>query len=155
MKTRDIWASNEGRLEITAGGLWGEGQVSCLQFLQIICVIIADSSNIIMPKRTCAAAYCDSTTKLFQWPDLNSRPELHKAWTNWVKTDVINFKLTSNSRLCCKHFSQDCFTNLYRYATERENKWESFYIIITFLIIIALVAANNCVLLLSFFCFFL
>jgi len=76
--------------------------------------------RITMPRRICAAAYCDSTNKLFKWPDKDKKSHLHKAWSTWVATDVANFKLNSNSRICCKHFTEDCFLNLYRYVTEHD-----------------------------------
>ena len=66
-------------------------------------------------RKACDAAFCESTSHLFKWPTDKADSEY---WCRWVKTKNVSFKLKASSRLCCKHFSEECFDNLYKYLLE-------------------------------------
>ena len=66
-------------------------------------------------RKACDAAFCESTSHLFKWPTDKADSDY---WCRWVKTKNVSFKLKASSRLCCKHFSEECFDNLYKYVLE-------------------------------------
>ena len=79
------------------------------------CGIVPKSKRKITYRKICDAAYCESTSHLFKWPVDKADSEY---WSRWVKTKNVSFKLIASSRLCCKHFSEECFDNLYKYLLE-------------------------------------
>ena len=72
--------------------------------------------------RKCAAMYCEQKNKLFEWPNPATHPVLHKAWTAWIKCDRKDFVLKDSSRICCKHFKEECFANLHAYIVEEDSR---------------------------------
>ena len=68
---------------------------------------------------SCCAAYCSATTHLSQWPKAKNDSDY---WTSWVLQKNRSFTLNSKSRLCCKHFKEDCFSNLYKYVMGYDTK---------------------------------
>ncbi|XP_067949076.1 uncharacterized protein [Watersipora subatra] len=62
------------------------------------------------------AANCNGVEHLFSWPSAEKRPDLYRAWNNWVKMDVKNFVFSNYSCLCFRHFQDDMFSNLFAYS---------------------------------------
>lgn len=71
----------------------------------------------------CAAAYCESYVSLFSWPNAIKNPTVHAYWTSWLKADLKKFQPKKNSRLCWKHFQDDCFDNLLPYLNGFHDKY--------------------------------
>ena len=71
------------------------------------------------PTRKCAAAYCEAQLHLYSWPKDRSSSD---ALTSFIRQKEKGFQLTgSNKRICCKHFKEEAFSNLYAYAIGAEN----------------------------------
>lgn len=68
--------------------------------------------------RRCCAPNCLSEKHLFAWPKERGHFD---AWTSFVKQKERDFSYVSSKRICCKHFKEDCFDNLYAYAIGVEN----------------------------------
>ena len=62
-----------------------------------------------MPHR-CVAGWCSNTAKdgvsVHGWP---SNTQLARQWTNAVRNTQANFNLTTSSKLCSSHFSDNSF----------------------------------------------
>ena len=67
--------------------------------------------------RYCAAAYCDGTEHLQSFP---SDPIVKDKWIRFLKVHQKNIKITSNSRLCFRHFKPKDFTNYGHYKMMKD-----------------------------------
>ena len=71
-----------------------------------------------MPARRCCAANCEGTEHLYSWP---SDPSLAAKWTKFVTVKLKNFTLSSNTRICFRHFAERMFANYVQYKTMKEH----------------------------------
>ncbi|XP_067935773.1 uncharacterized protein [Watersipora subatra] len=69
---------------------------------------------------SCAAANCEETKHLFAWPRGRTSTDVQRAkWTAFVKKHVANFRYKTISRICFRHFTEECFSNYHQYRYQQ------------------------------------